>query len=217
MLQINLLLDRLNNTRPIVRFLPVFCLLFFYNASPLVCQTPIEAIRELPQGTLIIRFPAFKNKIDTLESMIKRSPDNKDQRLQKLLDEALQERDTLVEDYTAAFRENYDFSKVAYFFDYESRDLKNAHYYNIDGSSLSYNQLHAGPVLYLFFTRTTESKIDALVFHDRSLKPLAHPFPNNFSRGGLSFLFRKLSGETFAVWRVKQIDKKLTKFYNSVN
>ena len=189
------------------------------SLNSLQAQTPdpVQAIRHLKEGFLLVRFPAFKAKIDTLQAMISRSGDNSTlPRLQKLLNEAIQERDSLFSDYTKAFKDVYHFSKVAYYFDYEGRDLRTAHFYHLDGTLMSKEEMGLNPVFYLHFERTEESHIDAMVIYDMNGQVIPAPFPNNFTRGGINFLFLKISEKKFPVWRVGKINKRLFKYLRNV-
>jgi hypothetical protein len=221
MQQLRLLLPIINGllkTYKIPRLIWVF-ILTTYSLVSIHAQTadPVMSIRDLREGYLIVRMPASKAKIDTLQAMVNRSTDNTSKlRLQRLLDEATQERDTLLADYTRAFRDYYHFSKTAYYFDYEGRDLRKAGFYNMDGSSFSKEEIGTKPVFYLYFERTEESHIDALVIYNVEGIKVPSPFPNNFTRGGINFLFLKLSEKKFPAWRVERIDKKLFKYWNVV-
>ena len=188
------------------------------SATSITAQNPIEAIRELKNGTLVVRFPAFKNKIDTLDAMITRVTDEASmRRLLKLRQEAIQERDSVHRTYVRAFRTHYDFSDAAYFFDHEARNLSTAIYYNMKGEEIPTQDLRSKPVYYLVFERTADSKIDALVFYNAEMKKVPQPFPNNFTRGGFNFLFIGFSEKSFPDWRVKKINKKLHRFWSEVN
>lgn len=206
----------------IYRLLAALGFFLFIHSDGLIAQdtlkNPVEAIRELHQGYLVIRFPAFKNKIDTLNSMIARSEEGSSKkRLMSLRDEAIEERDSLREDYIDAFQNLYNFSKVAYFNDSEARNLKTAKYYALNKSEITYHELHQLPVYYLLFGRSQDSKIDALTIVDSTMERIASPFPNDFSRAGFNFLFITLAEDKYAAWRVKKMDKKLHKFWESVN
>jgi hypothetical protein len=183
--------------------------------SQLLCQAPdpFASIKDLKEGTLIVRFPASKAKIDTLTSMAARTKDPKNkERLEKELKETIEERDTLFADYMEAFKLFYDFSTLAYFFDYDSKDLNTANYYNLDGERIAVADLSEKPIFYLLFDRTEESKLDALSIYNRYMKKIPSPFPNEFTRGGINFLFLKISDKKFPSWRVKKINKRLHTF-----
>jgi hypothetical protein len=185
--------------------------------SPVYGQAPDPkaCIKELKEGSLIIRFPAYRAKIDTLTAMASRTKDPKNkERLEKQLAETIEERDTLLADYVEAFKLYYDFSKVAYFFDYDGRDLNTATYHNLDGEHIAVADLSEKPIFYLFFDRTEDTKLDALSIYNRYLKKIPKPFPNEFTRGGLNFLFLKISDKKFPSWRVKKINKQLHMFWN---
>ncbi|MDQ3017879.1 MAG: hypothetical protein M3R25_14300, partial [Bacteroidota bacterium] len=180
--------------------------LCIFISIPLHSQTlePVTAIRELKDGYLAIRFPAYQAKIDTLESMIRQSVDPaKKNRLEKVLQEAIEQRDATIKEYTEAFRNEYKFSKVVYFMDYEARNINTTTFKTLDGASLSYEQLTLSPVYILKFERTEESKIDALVVYANNGRIVPKPFPNNFTRGGFNFLFLKLTERTVPQSRVK--------------
>lgn len=175
---------------------------------------PVMSIRDLKEGYLIVRMPSSKAKIDTLQSIVARTSDTKSKlRLQHLLDEAREERDSLLSDYKRAFRDYYHFSKTAYFFDYEGRDLRKASFYNMDGTPFSKESIGTKPVFYLYFERTEEGHIDALVIYNVEGLKVPYPFPNNFTRGGINFLFLKMSEKKFPAWRVERIDKRLFKYW----
>ncbi|HEY3387282.1 MAG TPA: hypothetical protein VGK46_12275 [Saprospiraceae bacterium] len=190
-----------------------------WPSSALIGQTPDPAtsIKELKEGTLIVRFPTNKAKIDTLTAMAKRTsnPDNK-QRLEKELQQTIGERDTLVAHYVEGFKLKYDFSKVAYYFDYDGRDLNTARYYNLDGEHIAIADLSEKPIFYLFFDRSEEMKMDALTINSRMLKKIPKPFPNDFTTGGLNYFFVSLSNNTFESWRIKKMNKRFHMFWNDV-
>jgi hypothetical protein len=188
------------------------------SSVPVRAQNPVDAIRELKNGTLVVRFPAFKNKLDTLDAMITRVQDEASmRRLLKLRQEATQERDSVHRTYVRAFQSYYDFSDAAYFFDHEARNLSTAHYYNMKGVEIPSHELMARPIYYLVFERTSDSKLDALVFYNAEMKKIPQPFPNNFTRGGFNFLFISFSEKSFPDWRVKKMNKKLHRFWGEVN
>jgi hypothetical protein len=172
-------------------------------------------ILELREGTLIVRIPAFKAKIDTLQAMSLRAQEpNQKARIKKQLQEAIDKRDTLRSDYVKAFKNQFHFSKVAYFMDYDGHDLNLATYYNLDQERISVADLAEKPIFYLHFERTEESRIDALILYDRYLNLVQSPFPNNFTRGGINFLFLRISEKNFPAWRVNRIDRSLFKFWD---
>lgn len=178
----------------------------------------VEAIRQLRDGYLVVRFPRHKNKIDTLNAMAARSKDpNSKKRLEALINDTEAQRDSIVDQYIRAFKEYYTFSKVAYFFDYEARNPEKVSYTRLDGKQLSWDELTTSPIYFLHFERTEGSKIDALVIHDRLGKVVPKPFPNNFARGGFSLLFLSFAEKSAAEWRVKSMNKKLFKFWSAVN
>jgi hypothetical protein len=181
-------------------------------------MSPITSIRELKNGLLVVRFPSYRSKTDTLTNMIKRSKDPVATRhLQKELRETEAERDSMLTQYKKAFIDAYDFSKVAYFFDYGARDLSQAQFFTLDEKPVNWQEIKSQPFYLLHFERSSESKIESLVMYDSSGEKLKKPFPNNFTRGGFSFLFASLSEKSFPYWRVSRMNKKLHKFWDEVN
>ena len=199
--------------------LPVLIILLSSMPSILEAQgaVPPTAILELKDGYLLVRMPTYKGKIDTLTAMTHRAQDPKDKaRLEKQLQDAIAKRDILLQDYVNAFKLNYHFSKVAYFFDYDARNLNTASYYNMDGERIAVGDLSEQKLFYLYFDRTSDSKMDALVIHDRFGGRIPSPFPNNFTQGGINFLFLKISDKKFPMWRIGKMDKAFFKYYASV-
>ncbi len=192
---------------------------FLFTGHMAISQSldPATCIKDLEKGTLIIRIPTNKTKIDTLTAMVSRSKDPKSkERLEKELNQTIEERDSLFADYIYAFNNSFDYCKVGYIFDYDARDLNTASYYNLESEEISVADLSDKPLYYLYFERTTDSKIDALVMYNRNLQKIPNPFPNDFSRGGLNTIFLKLSGNSFAVWRVERINKQLHRYLEQV-
>ena len=214
---VKLLITRL--WRDKLALLPLLMMLQLSFPQSLSAQAaiPATAIMELKDGYLLVRMPTYKSKIDTLTAMTQRAQDPKDKaRFEKLLQDAIGERDTLLSDYVKAFKLNYHFSKVAYYFDYDGHNLNTASYYNMDGERIAVGDLSDQHLFYLYFERTAESAMDALVIYDRFGGRLPNPFPNNFTRTGVNFLFLKISDKNFPMWRVGKMDKSLFRYYETV-
>ena len=215
---VNPLITRLQGYRPAV----VIILCLWSALSPVLLSgqamvDPANAIKELKEGYLIIRFPTYKSKVDTLTAMSARATDPKNKaRITKELQQTIEERDTLWADYIEAFKTRYSFSKVAYIFDYDAHDLNTAHYYNLEGESIAVADLSEGPLYYVFFERTEEDALDALVVYNRNMKKVPKPFPNDFMRGGINILFLKISDKKFPSWRVGKMNKRFNDFYTAV-
>ena len=176
--------------------------------------TPSYSIKELREGTLVIRFPTYTSKIDTLTAMAGRTKDPKNkERLEKELNKTIQERDTLLADYIEAFKTKYDFSKVAYIFDYDARNLNTATYYNLDGERIAVADLSEKPLFYLYFEGTAVDAQEALVVYNRNLQKIPAPFPNDFILGGINVLFLKISNKKFPSWRVGRMNKQFYKYH----
>ncbi|HZV43087.1 MAG TPA: hypothetical protein VFF90_01340 [Saprospiraceae bacterium] len=175
------------------------------------------AITNLHDGYLIVRFPTYTSKIDTLEAMLARTTDEKSKKkLNKIIHDTQAERDTFFNSYVRAFRSDYTFSKSAYIFDTDARNLNTASYYDMEGERISVGDLSESHLFYLYFERTEDSKIDAMVIYDRMQNKMRPPFPNEFAQGGLNLFFVKFSSKKFPAWRVGKMNKRLWKFYNEV-
>jgi len=175
------------------------------------------SIHNLHDGYLIVRFPTYRGKIDTLTAMISRTTDEgTKKRLQKSLDDTKATRDTSFNQYVRAFKEKYTFSKAAYFFDKDARDITTATYYNWAGEKISLRDIEKSKLFYLYFERTEDSKIDAMVIYDQMQNKLRKPFPNNFAQSGFNFLFISISSDNYPAWRVGKMNKRLWKYYNEV-
>ncbi len=203
------------------RWIAVFAILGLVLNGIHICKAQNTfadvAITNLHDGYLIVRFPTYTGKIDTLNAMIARTTDeNNKKRLQKILDDTKETRDTFFENYVKAFRDNYNFSKTAYFFDTDARNLNTAAYYNMLGERIPIGEVSESKLFYLFFERTEDSKIDAMVIYDRELNKLRSPFPNNFAQAGLNIIIVKISDKKFPNWRVGKMNKRLWKYYNEV-
>jgi hypothetical protein len=200
--------------------LVIISLLSVWRPVPLCGQVfvdPENAIKELKDGYLIIRFPTYKAKLDTLNAISARTTDPKNkERMQKEIQQTIEERDTLFADYIEAFKTKYTFSKVAYIFDYDARDLNTARYYNLDGEQIAVADLSELPLYYVLFDRTDVDALDALVVYNRNMRKVPKPFPNDFTRGGINFLFLKISDKKFPSWRVGKMNKRFNDFYISV-
>lgn len=217
--QISSLRPRFINMLTTYRLLIVICLwAFSINTGTILAQTTEDAIKELKEGYLIIRFPSYKAKIDMLQSMIKKEDHPvSEKRLQKLLDEAIYDRDVVRKAYMDAFQNDYTFSRVAYFYDHESGEHNDTQYYLLDDTPVSKNELSSVPVYFLHFERTGESKVDGLVIYNAENKKIPYPFPNNFTRSGIDLRFLGLkSSNPVPTRKVARINKRLHKYWNEV-
>jgi len=101
-------------------------------------------------------------------------------------------------------------------FDTDARNLNTASYYDMEGERISVGELSESHLFYLYFERTEDSKIDAMVIYDRMQNKMRPPFPNEFAQAGLNLIFVKLSSKKFPAWRVGKMNKRLWKYYNEV-
>ena len=201
-----------------IRDLLFLAFLIFGGTLSAQSDNPVEGIRDLKEGYLLIRLPGYRAKIDTLHNILSTTKDQEERgRLQKLLDAAVEERDSIHTQYKRAFKSLYNFSKTAYFFDYEARKLPDAHFFTMDGEPVSWSMISNKPFFTMHFERTQESKVDALVIYNAEGQKMKRPFPNDFTRSGFNFLFLRLTEKPFADWRVSKINKRFHQFWNQVN
>ncbi len=194
-------------------------LLSIHFLYPLTAQVPdpAKAAHDLREGYLLVRFPAYRAKVDTLNAMIQRAEDpDKKARLEKMLSETRADRDRQHEEYKQAFASEYRYSKVAYFYDFDAHHLQSTTYYLLDGMTILQEELAKYPLFYLHFERTSESRIDALVIYDQNGQKVPPPFPNNFSRGGINLIFLKIADRKFPAWRVEKMNKRMFRYLSEL-
>jgi hypothetical protein len=144
-----------------------------------------KAITELRKGTLIIRFPSHRKKIEALEKMANSNPE-KAKNIEDSITELIAQRDREYKELIAAFKANYTFSKVLYMYDYESTRL-------LDGSRKGIflsDELKPDPAIamsteyfyVLSFGSAGESGVDAYIVHGPDLKEMSRPFPYYFKK-----------------------------------
>lgn len=181
-------------------------------------QKPADAIQNLREGLLIVRFPSMHSKIDTLQALIDRTTDEDTRKKwQKMRESTILERDALINDYAAAFKSSWIFSNVIYFMDYEAKKPGQITYFDTDHQKTQIEtDFPPEKKFYLHFERSEESKIESLVIYDVNRNKIPRPFPNSFSRGGLGFLFIKLMEKKIAEAKVSKMQKQLAKYYYAV-
>lgn len=144
-----------------------------------------KAITELRKGTLIIRFPSHRKKIEALEKAAKSNP-AKAAIIEANIVEIVETRDREHKELVAALKANYSFSKVLYMYDYESTKLLDG---TRKGIFLS-DELKPDPAIVmsteyfyvLSFGSAGESGVDAYIVHGPDLKEMSRPFPYYFKK-----------------------------------
>lgn len=144
-----------------------------------------KAISELRKGTLIIRFPSHRKKIEALEKAANANPAKADI-IQANIAEILAERDRDHSELVAAMKEHYTFSKLLFMYDFESRNLLDG---AREGIFLS-DELTPDPSIgmkteyfyVLSFGSAGESGVEAYVVHDSNMNEMYRPFPYYFKK-----------------------------------
>lgn len=174
----------------------ILCVLCIYLCFPLISYSQdvskrereiksAKAISELRKGTLIIRFPSHRKKIEALEKAAKANP-GKAEIIQSNITEILTERDRDHSELVAALKEHYTFSKLLFMYDYESRKLLDG---AREGIFLS-DELTPDPSIgmntdffyVLSFGAAGESGVDAYIVHGPDLIEMSRPFPYYFKK-----------------------------------
>ena len=180
-----------------------------------------NAITELRKGTLIIRFPSHRKKIDALEK-IANSNQEKAKTIEDSITEIIEQRDREHKELIAALKEHYSFSKVLYMYDYESTQLLDG---KRKGIFLS-DELQPDPTIsletehfyVLSFGSAGESGVDAYIILGPDLKEMSRPFPyyfkkNNFWKVLFSVVDSKSDTRANPEKVVKRIQTSFEEYY----
>ncbi|TXB61662.1 hypothetical protein [Phaeodactylibacter luteus] len=189
---------------------------------------PGQAIRELKAGTLIVRLPSNRRKMEALRSELEKEEEGtvRHKWLAKELATTKEETDTFNLYMYRAFQEAYDFSAVQFTYDYFTPQLKTG---DLAGALLN-EQLQPdnriappdGPYYLLRFGQTQKDYsdgIEAMVVMTPDLKNMAPPFPyyqrlNDFT-AFIGSIFPRDDQKLFDALRlVGKLNARLKKFYN---
>ncbi len=190
-----------------------------------------EAIHRLRNGTLIVRLPSQRAKIEALQDIIQNTPaDNpRRKRLEKLLEQTLADKREFGENMMKAFQEAYDFSEVRFMYDTATSSLGSGKRDVFLDENL---EVHPGlsldetPYFILGFGSTSTANersdgVEAMIIMDEDLEPLQSPFPyygrlNDFGAFIGSIFPAPGQKEKDALRIVGKLNDKLVGFYNKV-
>jgi hypothetical protein len=181
----------------------------------------VRAITELRKGTLIIRFPSYRKKIEALEKAASSNP-AKAEILQTNIAEIVQTRDREHKELMTALEAHYTFSKVLYMYDYESTKLldgvRKGIFLTEDLSPDPSIAMATEHFYVLSFGSAGESGVDAYIIHGPDLKEMSRPFPyyfkkNNFWKVLFSVVDSKSDTRANPEKVVKRIQSSFEEFY----
>jgi len=169
-------------------------------------------IQRLKDGVLLVRLESNQKKFETITKALDRASNPKDS-----LAWAMELEDTMIETaqrqytITDAVSEEYRFSDVAYFMDFDTRAILDRTKNPLKADLKTEVTLDSDkPVYILFHGHTPESKIDGYVILNSNLNNIPRPFPNNVSTSGLAALF----GNDYT--HIRRLNGKLFKYYQKV-
>ena len=177
-----------------------------------------KAIQDLKAGTLYVRLPSHRKKIEALEQMLADDnlKDSQAKYLERQLDDAIEERDRLALGYAAAFDSLYQFSNYALLYDYESPKLNAGAAEVYDSNFKKIGMDMTRPYFILHIGQTAGTAVEALTILDKEMRPLPSPFPANIVRyGPLSFL-NFLVNKQDLFRHVRRLEKRLIRFHEKV-
>lgn len=191
----------------------------------------VQAIKELKDGTMILRLKSKNNKITKLNELLAAPTLNDVNRLKitEELEETIAERDNYNQTLIDAFDKYYSFSKLYLMYDTASISLKNG----VRSGIFLDKSLNPDPTIeipegpfYLVRTGTTDSSsttgVAAIVIMDRHLKDMLRPFPYYVRTNDLGRIFTRIFNHNKLVKRdaskvVQKLEKNLRKFFTEIN
>jgi hypothetical protein len=188
------------------------------------------AIRELQEGTLLVRLPSRKRKIEAMEQVLSQyGPEDKRRpRLEKLLRITREEAETFNRNMTMAFRDSFDFAEVRFFYDYNTPEIKAGEtaglLLNEDLKADPAITLPDQPTYILGFGQTNKDYSDgleAMFIMSSDFERMAPPFPyyqrlNDFAAFMGSIFPAPDQEKRDALRLVGKLEKKLRGFYEKV-
>lgn len=201
----------------VTALLSIWCMPTQVHAQTDQARNAGEHIQALKQGVLIFGVPDQKSKINFLQRALSEGQISKNERrrMDRLLHQAIMERDSFQTALSKALEANYSFSDFM---------ITNASKMEVRKDSLLQNWTGQGDSSYVYMARlsVTESGADALIISDSGGKRLTRPFPYYVRITRLSAFFDALLGTSVVTWKdlnlvIEKLDKKLHAFYARVN
>ncbi len=209
-------------------FLLVLCIPLQGQEPPADPSQEAKAVLDdLRSGVLIVRLPAYQNKITALEQAINSNDvtENNKANLQQQLDEVRAKREDQYPALMWAFAENYTFSDVLFMYDTDTHLLNDGQQsgYLLD-STLQVNQnlsLDGRPYAVLRWgntNRATSTGSESLVLMTADGNDLRPPFPYAFKINRPRYLFDKFFSPSKAEGRnfekiVQKMEQSWINFY----
>lgn len=212
--------------KTIITFLFLLCVSGI--AFPQSAQDPVEAIKDLKEGVLVVRLRTFTNKINKLEEAL--ASGNLSERARRDYKEELEETRTEVarenSQLRKAFENLYGFSDVLFLYDTLAPQLKSDRPSGIflnEAGAIDPALVLEGPFLIagigLIAASEAASGNDALIIYDREFNAMGKPFPGYAGVSTARLLFRSFVSSSDEVQAfqlrimVEKIDKKLSRYY----
>ncbi|MEN0003751.1 MAG: hypothetical protein AAF798_06395 [Bacteroidota bacterium] len=187
-------------------------------------------INELKAGTLVVRIPSDARKIYATQKLLESETlsESARERLENQLAETTEESNERANAIMAAFRNEFNFTKVFFMYDYSMKPLLAG---EREGLFLAEAQkvdpdlrLGEQPFFVLRLGKAElqgEGRLDALVFMDAEGKDLYKPFPYYLKLNTVTYLIDQLfyPSKAFAkniLARVKKLNARLYRFHESV-
>ena len=170
-----------------------------------------EAILELKDGILLIRFAANEKKLEALEKSLANARTSADSvSLNREVQRTVEDASQLQNDVVAAMNAEFGFCDYAFFFDKDTRSVR-------EGGGPVYGpdlktevRIDPDKVSYIKYVgRTPEMSINGFVIVDSNLENIPRPFPGTISRSGFSAIFGNDQKH------IRRLNKKLEKYYDS--
>lgn len=194
-----------------------FCLIFFLlsmqaqeqagNTVPV--RTDTSNITQLKKGLLVVRLPSRNKQTETIMGLIAKTTAVE---VRKGLIESLvtiqTDKAIMYDQYVNAMEEEYNFSKIGFIYDYQTRDF-------LDGKIWAFGPDLATPIktpeegVFILSFRDVEGSTAKLTILDTGLQPLERPFPNNFIAGGITTILSFMRAEDPAYYQVRRMNTKL--------
>ena len=180
-------------------------------------QTARANIHGLKQGVLVFGIPDQKSKIEFLRNTLSEEQISKNERrrMERMLNQAITERDSFKIALTKALEANYTFSSFL---------ITNASQMDVVKDSLMQSWTSQGDSSRVYQVRrsVTESGADALIISDWRGKRMTRPFPYYVRLTRVSAFFEALLGSPTITWKdmdvvIEKLDKRLHAFHARVN
>ena len=186
-----------------------------------------QAIMDLKDGALVVRLKSKRNKIEKLQEAIASPnlPEKEKKRLQKDLDNTIQENEEYNSSIVSAFDQYFKFSPVYYIYDTSAVDLKagkKSGYFldtnlkkdpNITFTQDSFFIIYNGEL-----SATNNSGMEALIIIDSQNQPLPSPFPYYIKTNNFWYTLGRFFSPKKAIKRdskkvVSKLDYNINEYY----